>query len=126
MRHVSTSIEVTASTAVVWDRIACYEHWPSWGVSIRSVEAPGSFVEQGARGRVTTIIGLTLPFEITAVDPGRRWSWSVAGIPATGHEVVALGADRTKVRFTAPWLFAPYLFVLRRALRVLQATIEHG
>ena len=38
-------------------------------------------------GRVWTPVGLSLPFTITEFVPGRRWAWTVAGVPATAHEV---------------------------------------
>ncbi len=121
MRHVRETIEIGVPPSRGWDLIARFEHWPHWGVSIDGVEAAGSEVESGLKGRVKTAVGPWLPFEITDVDPGRSWSWRVAGIPATGHVVEAIGADRCAVSFTVPWPAAPYRFVLRRSLRRLAA-----
>ena len=119
MRSVRESLDIDAPADRAWDLVASFEHWPSWGVSVSDVEAPEARVRPGLRGRVRTVVGLWLPFEITDVDPGRSWSWRVARIPATGHEVEPLGPDRCRVTFTVAWPVAPYRIVLRRSLRRL-------
>ena len=64
-------------------------------------------------------LGPALPFTVTEFVPGRRWSWRVAGIPATSHEVVAEGGG-SRVTFGVP-LWAPaYLAVCAIALRRLE------
>ena len=32
---------------------------------------------------MTTVLGLDVPFEVTEFDEGVRWTWNVAGVPAT-------------------------------------------
>ena len=71
---------------------------------------------EGVTGLLQTRLGARLPFRITSVDPGRSWEWAVAGIPATGHTVTELDNERSLVEFSVPWITAPYLVVLRRAL----------
>ena len=117
-------IEIDAPADVVWSLIAEFRHWSTWGPSVRGVDVDADAVATGVRGRVQTAIGLWLPFEITDVEDERTWSWTVAGIPATGHRVVELTPGRSRVEFTAPWLLAPYVFVLRAALRKLKALAE--
>lgn len=69
----------------------------------------------GVRGTVWTAVGVPMPFVITAFEPGRRWDWAVAGVPATGHRVrVVPGGCR--VVFDVPWWAAPYLTVCAVAL----------
>lgn len=121
MRTLAASLEVQAPAEIVWDHLTRYDQWPEWGVSIRSVDASGERVEPEATGYVTTVVGVRLPFVITDVEPGASWSWNVAGLPATGHEVAAIDSQRCTVRFTVPWLFAPYLVVLKASLRTLRA-----
>lgn len=70
----------------------------------------------GSRGRVRTVLGAALPYTVTAVEPGRYWSWSVAGIPATGHRVVPQDGG-CRVTFTVPWWAPFYLPVCALALR---------
>jgi hypothetical protein len=77
-------------------------------------------VALGARGTVTTSVGPTLPFEVTACRPGTSWSWEVAGVSATDHHVEPLGPQRCRVAFGVPWPAIPYLLVCRIALRRLE------
>ena len=56
--------------------------------------------------------------------PGRFWIWDVAGIGATGHRVDPLAGTRCRVEFTAPWIAAPYLAVLRISLQRLKTLAE--
>jgi hypothetical protein len=107
-----------------WAALARYEHWPSWGPSITDVDPPAGEVGVGDRGRVRTPVGGWLPFEVTAVDPGRRWDWRVAGVPATGHRVDALGATRSRIVIEVPWWAAPYVVVCRVALARLEEVAE--
>jgi len=103
----------------VWELLSDTSRWSAWGPSIVSVEPAAARVEPGLRGRVWTRAGFSLPFEITRVEPGRSWHWRVAGVPATGHRVEALGPSRCRVVFEVPLWAAPYGVVCRMALRRL-------
>ena len=124
MRHVSARVVIRADRSVVWRLVAEFGHWPSWGLSVRGVEAPVDEVAPGVQGRVRTVIGIRLPFLITSVVPGESWTWKVAGIPATSHTVVDRGDGRLEVSFGVPWVAAPYLVVLWLSLRKLRALAE--
>ncbi len=63
-----------------------------------------------------TPFGIRLPFEVTAFEEGVRWSWKVAGVPATDHRVRPLGPTTCAVGFGIPRIAAPYALVCRRAL----------
>lgn len=69
----------------------------------------------GARGTVWTVAGVRLPFTVTEFEPGRRWSWTVAGVPATGHQVSAAGHG-CLARFEVPWWAVAYLPVCAAGL----------
>jgi uncharacterized protein YndB with AHSA1/START domain len=125
-RRLRASIEVDAPLADVWALLAEFRHWPQWGPTVRAVDAPGAAVVPGLTGRVQTVVGVWLPFEITSVEPMRSWDWRVAGLAATGHEVTALTPTRTRVVFTVPVLFAPYVTVLRVGLRRVKAQAERA
>lgn len=112
--------EVDAPAEAVWALLTNLDRWPTWGPTIRHAELDGLF-EVGTTGTVTTLLGVRLPFEITAHDEGVRWTWTVAGVPATDHAVEALTPDRSRVGFGVPFAAAPYLVVCRVALSRLES-----
>ncbi len=113
--------EIAAPPAALWELLTDTNCWSRWGPSVRSAQVDGGRLEAGAKGTVTTALGLGLPFEITDFGEGTGWSWKVAGIAATDHTVEPLGPDRCRVGFGVPWPAAPYLAVCRVALRRLEA-----
>ncbi len=132
MRRITVSRTIDASASAAWDILVDVERWPSWGTSIRSadVDGDGTRIGPGASGSVTTIVGVTLPFRISDWVDGSHWRWQVAGLPATGHTVDTVSAERCRVSMDVPWFAAPYAVVLQRALanidRALMATGESG
>lgn len=93
-------------------------------MTIDAVEPLAGTVQSGMTGRVKTVVGLWLPFEITSVTEGESWEWKVAGLPATGHEVEPIDTG-CRVTFTAPAWAPFYLPVLKRALtRLREITLE--
>jgi uncharacterized protein YndB with AHSA1/START domain len=125
VRHLGVAVEIEAPAPVVWDLLTDFDRWPVWGPSIRRVTSTADRVAAGVTGRVQTIVGIWLPFEISRVEPGRSWSWRVAGLPATRHHVSASGPVRCRVQFTVAWVLAPYLVVMRMALGRLKRMAEH-
>ena len=117
--QLRASLDLASPPAVVWDLISSFECWPAWGVTITAVEPSTGRVRPQMKGRVKTVAGLWLPFEITGVIDGESWSWKVAGVPATGHRVEPVDQG-CRVTFTAP-IWAPfYLPVLSKALRLVE------
>ena len=110
--------------STVWPLLAEFRWWPSWGPTVRAVDADAASVAPGVRGRVQTPLRLWLPFEITRVEPERSWDWTVAGIRATGHQVTAVDPGRTLVDFTVSGWLAPYAVVLHAGLRRLKRLAE--
>jgi len=109
--------DVAASPERSWNVLVDTRLWARWGPSITAVDlhGDGTIISGGSTGRVLTIAGIWLPFEITEFVAGQRWAWSIQGIGATGHEV----RDRpggSQVVFTVPLLAAPYAVVCRIAL----------
>lgn len=120
----SVSRRVAAPAGVVWKLLTDTGKWPAWGPSITGVEpatdagaVPG--LAPGSRGKVRTVLGLALPYTVTGFDAGRYWSWSVAGIPATGHRVTPQD-DGCLLTFTVPWWAPAYLPVCALALRRIE------
>lgn len=108
---------VDAPAAVVWDLLVDVVAWPTWGPSVRRavLDDGTGRLTLGARGTVWTAVGVALPFTVTEFVPGRRWGWSVAGVPATGHEVEP-DSGGCRVSFEVPWWATAYLPVCAMAL----------
>lgn len=109
--------QVDAPAHVVWDLLVDLSAWPRWGPSVRRAELHdgATALSLGARGTVWTAAGVPLPFTITEYRPGRRWGWTVAGVPATGHEVRPT-SEGCQASFEVPWWAAAYLPVCAVAL----------
>jgi hypothetical protein len=116
---------VDAPAPVVWRLLVDLDAWPRWGptVSAARLDDGGRVLSAGATGAVRTPVGVWLPFTVTALTeppwPGAAdaaepwaWSWRVAGVPATRHEVRATGAGSCVVAFGAPVWAPAYLPVL--------------
>lgn len=99
---------VDAPLSAVWDVLVDTTTWPTWGPSITEVESSTERIAVGTTGRVRTVVGLWLPFEVTEVVASHSWRWKVAGIPATGHRVEPVDEDTTAIVFELPALAAPY------------------
>lgn len=114
---MSVDRRIDAPAAAVWELLIDLDTWPDWGPSVRRAELDGGgrVLAPGARGTVWTLAGFALPFRVSDFDAGRRWSWTVAGVPATGHRVAAASGG-CRVSFDVPWWAAPYLGVCAVAL----------
>ena len=127
------SREVAAPAAVVWMLMTDVRRWAEWGPTVADAQLDAGAdldqtrISQHATGRVRTPIGVWLPFTIThlrADAAGGSWSWSVAGVPATRHEVLDLGGGASRVRFATPWWAPAYVPVVELGLRRLGALAE--
>lgn len=117
---------IAAEPADAWRVLTDPDRWADWGPTVRGghLDPPGRF-EVGATGTVITAVGIPLPFELTEVDPGRRWSWKVAGAPATAHTVEPV--DRgCRVGIGVPPLAAGYLPVCALGLRRIEGILLGG
>lgn len=112
---------IGAPPEAVWRVLVDLDEWPRWGPSVRRAALDDGCTEltAGAQGTVWTAVGVPLRFRVTEFEPGRRWAWTVAGVPATGHEVVAVRGG-TRVRFDVPWWAPAYLPVCAAALRRIE------
>jgi hypothetical protein len=118
VRRLRVSRSVAAPPVVLWDLLVTVAEWPRWGPSVRAVELDTERITLGSRGVVETVAGVRVPFEITRFAPGRAWSWTIRGVPATDHTVETTDVG-TRVSFGVPWPAAPYLGVCAVALRRL-------
>jgi uncharacterized protein YndB with AHSA1/START domain len=116
MKRICIGRDFQVPAQRVWDLITDTAQWPLWGPSVRAVRCPDRIIRQGSQGVVQTPVGLWLAFVITRCDPPRRWDWKVAGIPATGHRVVAFNEASCRLVFELPLVAMAYVIVCRRAL----------
>jgi len=121
----SVDRDISAPPDAAWDVLVDISAWPIWGPSVRNVSLRDGATELGlgVRGDVWTAVGVRMPFVITEFDPGHRWSWSVAGVPATGHQVSAADGG-CRVRFEVPWWATGYLPVCAVALRRIEKMVS--
>jgi uncharacterized protein YndB with AHSA1/START domain len=116
---VDVAREIAAAPADAWRLLTDTRTWPAWGPSVADVDCDPPQLELGLRGRVRTAVGVWLPFVVTTLEPGHRWSWRVAGIPATGHRVEPT-ASGCRVVFEVPLAAIAYVPVCQLALRRIE------
>ena len=114
-RRIEVSREVGVPADRAWSLLIDTDRWPEWGPPVRAVECVDSEIRAGSTGRVETVLGVRVPFEVVACEP-YRWTWRVARIPATGHRVDSIGGNRCRVVFEVPLPAVGYVPICRRAL----------
>jgi hypothetical protein len=120
-RRIEVARRIDAPADVVWDLFTDTRRWPAWGPSVGAVESDDRRIREGTTGRIR-VLGAWVPFRVETCRD-RRWTWRVAGVPATGHRVEPLG-DRCLAVFEVPLAAAPYVVVCRRALRAIGRLAE--
>jgi uncharacterized protein YndB with AHSA1/START domain len=111
----SVSREIASPPETAWRLLTHVDEWARWGPTVAGGTVDGGVIGPGARGTVRTVVGVSLPFVVTAFEPGRSWAWSVAGIPATRHRVTPTDGGCV-VSFEVPWWAPGYLAVCALAL----------
>jgi hypothetical protein len=131
-RRLEVAREANARAAAAWDLLTDTRRWPEWGPSVGAVDCSERYIRMGSRGRVR-VASAWLPFEVRSfTSPGEetgrpgRWTWRVAGVPATSHRVEPLGEGRCRIVFEVPPLAAPYTLVCDRALDTLVRLAERA
>lgn len=115
---------VAADASRVWDVLVDTRLWPRWGPSVVAVDHRPRHLGACSRGRVRLPVGAWLPFRVTEFVPGHYFRWNVAGVPATGHRVVDLGGNQSRLTFEVPLWAAPYALVCKYAGRRLARLAE--
>jgi hypothetical protein len=93
---------------------------------VLAVDCRERLIRAGTVGRLRTPLGIWIPFVITDFDAPRLWRWRVAGMPATGHRIESLDAERTRLVFELPAIAFPYAAVCRLAGRRIARLIATG
>lgn len=127
-RRVVVCRVVDASASRVWDLLTDTTRWRDWGPSVAAVDCPSRYIEAGTTGRIRVAgVGVWVPFEVDSYVDGdeKRWTWTVASVPATGHRVTPVGVDgQSRVAFEVPLFAAGYVPVCRRALDRIARLVE--
>jgi hypothetical protein len=94
-RLVERRFSTRAGPAATWAHLSRVTAWPSWARHIERVtlDPPGELTA-GSRGRIVLRPGVPTSFAVTALEPGRSWSWrgSFLGTTLDYDHVVAAGA----------------------------------
>jgi uncharacterized membrane protein len=97
-------VVIAAPIDAVWSVYSDVERWPEWASSVRDVRfVRGSAVEPGARARIEQPRLPKAEWEVTALEPGRAWTWEsrAPGIRTVAtHTLEAVGPASTHVRMT--------------------------
>lgn len=101
----------------MWHVITDTHCWVQWGPSVTAVACDERYIRGGSQGRIKTLLGFWVPFVVTTYEHGRYWHWRVRGIPATGHRVEPLAAERCRLVFEVPVWAAPYTIICGLALQ---------
>ncbi|AKK28032.1 SRPBCC family protein [Mycobacterium sp. EPa45] len=119
MVRVDRAIE--APPEAVWSVLVDLDAWPRWGPTISgaALDDGGKQLTAGSTGRVWALPGVSVPFTVTEFDAGRRWAWSVVGVPATAHGVESAPGG-CRAWFEVPIWAAPYAAVCAIALRRIE------
>lgn len=120
---VTVHRRMAVSAESVWNVLTDLDDWPRWGPTISRAELDDGSrqLAAGSTGRVWATPGVvSVPFTVTEFDAGRRWAWSVGGIPATAHGVESAPGG-CRAWFEVPWWAAPYTVVCGIALRRIES-----
>lgn len=112
----TTELRTDLPPQAVWATLTDVNAWPEWGPTVFGARVDGDVeLTLGTRGTITTVAGVSVPFEICEFVDGRLWAWRVAGVNATRHEVIPV-AGGCILSFGAPVWAVAYLPILAIAL----------
>ena len=103
--------------ARAWELISRPQEWSSWAPHVRGAWGLGQGeVRVGARGYARLLGVVPIPATITAVDPGRSWTWQVGPVEMVHRVDQAADGCTVAVEISAP---APIEAALRIGYRPL-------
>ena len=122
--HISVERKFKASPKRVWDLITDTTKWRLWGPTVRMLTSSDRYIRKGTWGKVFTPIGLNVPFLITEYEYRYYWAWEVAGIRATGHQLIPTHHEFLHSRLRVAPFWMPYVIVCRAALKRMSNLLE--
>ncbi len=97
----STQVEVEAPVERVWEVLQDVERWPEWASTVTSVRRlDDGPLALGSRARIEQPRIPPTEYEVTALDPGRSFTWTARGpgVRTTArHALEPRDAGRTRV-----------------------------
>lgn len=121
--HIDVARDLAVPPAAAWGVLTDTRTWPTWGPTVAEVVASDVVLTASTTGQVRPVLGPWLPFRVTSFEPGHRWSWRVAGVPATGHRVEPTEGG-CRVVFEVPVPTVAYAAVCRVALGRIARLLE--
>jgi uncharacterized membrane protein len=119
MQH---GVTIGAPIEQVWDVFQDVERWPEWTASMSSVELLDSNeLTVGARARIKQPRLPRLVWTVTAIEPGRSWTWRTRGPGATTtatHLLERLDDTTTRVEQTIEQVGVLGVIVARLSARL--------
>jgi uncharacterized membrane protein len=101
---VRDGVTIDAPAAVVWDVYSDVERWPTWTASVTDVRlVDGTDIALGTKAAIKQPRLPRLVWTVTAVEPGRSWTWvsrSPGATTTANHEVRPLPDGTTLVEQT--------------------------
>ena len=100
MREFSTTVDIAAPAARVWEVMRDVERWHEWTASIISIERLDSGpLRIGSRADVRQPKLRQSRFEVTALEEGRGFNWQMraAGVTAIGRHWIEPAAGGCRV-----------------------------
>jgi hypothetical protein len=103
--------------ARAWELMSRPKEWSSWAPHVRGAWGLGDGeVRVGARGYARLLGVVPIPATITAVDPGRSWTWQVGPVEMVHRVEPTADGCTVAVEISAP---APIEAALRIGYRPL-------
>ena len=103
--------------ARAWELMSRPQEWSSWAPHVRGAWGLGDGeVRVGARGYARLLGVVPIPAQITAVDPGRSWTWEVGPVEMVHRVDPTAEGCSVAVEISAP---APIEAALRIGYRPL-------
>jgi uncharacterized membrane protein len=130
---IQATIEISAPPERIWAVMSDVERWPEWTPTVTSVEMlDGGPLRVGVRARIRQPRLPAAVWTVTALDPGRRFTWQsvVPGLTSVGdHRIDVRGTSTiSRVTLTLTWhgWMTPIirLFFGRRSRRYVQLEAE--
>jgi uncharacterized protein YndB with AHSA1/START domain len=121
MASFSTAVEIAAPPERVWAVMTDVERWPEWTASTTSVvRNDAGPLRVGSRTRIHQPKLRAADWEVTAVEPGKSFTWVTRspGVSVTGYHAVEAAArgSRALVSIQFAGLLGPLIGWIMRGL----------